>query len=343
MEGRGYYTQHSQAQAAFGTRAVEWLEVAAAEVSPPPQGLPFVIADFGAAGGGNSVEPMRRALAARAAPGPAMVVHTDIPSNDFSALFSLVKDSPATYLNAPDVFAFAAGRSFYERLFPDDYLSLGWSSIAVHWLSRNDVVIPDHIYSPFARGDVRAQLQRDAARDWRAFLDHRGHELRSSGRLIVVGGANTDDGTSGAEGLMDAVNDSLRTLVDNGDLQDSEYRRMTIPTWNRTLAEFVDPFNDSELSGRFELHRAELLSLPDPYFDAYLLNGDVSRYVDGVVGAFRAAFGESLWAALDADRDAAARAAIRTSFAAELGRRVAANPPQCATTWYVAMLDIARE
>jgi hypothetical protein len=40
-----------------------------------------------------------------------------------------------TYLGAPGVFTLAAGRSFYHRLLPDDFLSLGWSAIAVHWLS----------------------------------------------------------------------------------------------------------------------------------------------------------------------------------------------------------------
>jgi SAM dependent carboxyl methyltransferase len=340
MEGHGYYTEHSEAQQAFGALALDWLEQAVAEVAPPAPGLPFVIADFGAAGGGSSLEPMRRALAARAAAGSALVVHTDIPSNDFSALFELVERSPGSYLGTPGVFAYAAGRSFYEQLFPDDFLSLGWSSIAVHWLSRIDVAIPDHIYSPFARGDIRVALQQQSARDWRSFLNHRAQELRSSGRLIVLGGANADDGTSGAEGLMDAANDSLRTLVHAGVLRDSEYRRMTIPTWNRTLAEFVEPFDQDELRGHLELRRRDLRSLPDPFFEVYRTDGDIDRYVGAVVGSFRAAFEESLWATLDSDRDAKARAGIRLAFATELSRHVAANPERCAASWHVVVLDI---
>jgi hypothetical protein len=341
MIGHGYYTDHSQAQQSFGSLALDWLEQATAEIAPPAEGTPFVIADFGAAGGGSSLEPMRRAIAARAAPGPTLVVHTDIATNDFSALFELVQTSPSSYLRTPGVFAYAAGRSFYERLFPDGFLSLGWSSIAVHWLSRIDVALADHIYSPFARGDVRAALQQQSAQDWRAFLHHRAHEVRSTGRLIVLGGANADDGISGAEGLMDAANDGLRALVGAGELRSSEYRRMIIPTWNRSLSEFVEPFNDGELGGRLELRRAEMCSLPDPYYEAYLADANLEAYVDAVIGSFRAAFEESLWASLDSDRDANARTQIRTSFAAELGRRVAANPERCATTWHVVMLDIA--
>jgi hypothetical protein len=342
MEGHGYYTQHSQAQQAFGWLALDWFEHAATGVLPPDHGLPFVIADFGAAGGGSSLEPMRRALDARSAPGPALVVHTDIPSNDFSTLFELVESSPETYLR-PGVFAYAAGRSFYERLFPDDVLSLGWSSIAVHWLSRVDVALPDHIYSTFARGDVRKALQRQSARDWRTFLDHRAHELRASGRLIVLGGARADDGTSGAEGLMDAVNSSLQAVVHAGLLRESEYRRMLIPTWNRTLAEFAEPFGEDQLRGRLALRRREMRSLPDPYYEVYQRDGDLDRYVDAVVGAFRAAFEESLWATIDPDRDDAARRHIRAAFTEELRRLVADAPQRCRTTWRVAILDIAAQ
>jgi len=340
MEGGGYYTAHSQAQQAFGALALDRFETAAAEVAPTQAGAPFVIADFGAAGGGSSLEPMRRALAARAGDGPALVVHTDIPSNDFSALFELVQSSPQSYAGMPDVFAYAAGRSFYQSLFPASFLSLGWSSIAVHWLSEVGAPIGDHIYSSFARGDVRAALQGQSAQDWRDFLGHRARELRATGRLIVLGGASTDDGVSGAEGLMDAANDSLRALVAEGMLAESEYRRMTIPTWNRTVAEFTAPFTSGELGGRLELLLAELHSLPDPYLTTFERDGDLDGYVSSVVGSFRAAFEQSLWAALDSDRDSASRAAIQSAFTGELTARVVADPRGCAAAWHVVLMDI---
>lgn len=340
MEGGGYYTAHSQAQQAFGMLALEWLEEATAEIAPLPPGLPFVMADFGAAGGGSSLEPMRRALCARSTPGAAVVVHTDIPSNDFSALFELVQTSPASYAMLPDVYSYAAGRSFYEPLFPAGSLSLGWSSIAVHWLSHVPEPIPDHIYCVFARDHVRAKLQEQSARDWRDFLHHRADELRDTGRLVILGGANTDDGVSGAEGLMDAANRSLRTMIADGLLRESEYGRMTIPTWNRTLAEFTAPFTHGELAGRLELRRAELHSLPDPFLATFQQDGDLVRYADSVVGSFRAAFEDSLWAALDSDRDATARAEIRARFTTELTKGVAVDPQRCATAWRVVILDV---
>lgn len=344
MEGHGYYTAHSQAQQAYGELGMEWLEQAAAQVEPVPADVPFTIGDFGAAGGGNSLEPMRRALAARRGDGHALVIHTDIPSDDFSALFELVDTSPQSYLSGqPGVFALAAGRSFYERLLPDGMLSLGWSSIAVHWLSALPMPIEDHIYCSFATGAARQALRERSARDWRVFLEHRSHELRPTGRLIVIGGAARDDGSSGAEGLMNAASASLCELVTAGQVSEEEYRRMTIPTWNRTLAEFISPFDAGEFAGSLELRRSALRLLPDRYFEAYERDRDLERYASSVAGFFRAAFEESLLACLDPERSSGpVREAIAAAFRAGLRERIAADPEAAACRWHVAVLDIAR-
>lgn len=341
MEGHGYYSAHSEAQEAYGELGFEWLEQAVSEVDPPPAPLPFVIADMGAAGGGNSLEPMRRALAARRSPGPALVVHTDIPSNDFSALFELVATSPGTYVT-DDVYPVAAGRSFYERLLPDAVLSLGWSSIAVHWLSRVPEPVPDHIYCSFATGSARDALREQSALDWRAFLAHRAHELRPGARLIVIGGAARDDGASGAEGLMELALAALQGLVDDGVIDAGELRRMTIPTWNRTTAEFLEPFDAAEFDGRLEVRRHAARWLPDRYFEAYSNDRDLDRYTESVAGFFRAAFAGSLWAALDPGGGPDRLATVSARFDASLRERIAAEPERAACRWHVVVLDIVR-
>jgi hypothetical protein len=138
MEGRGVYDEHSLAQHSAGSYGLPGLARAVADVAPIlANATTVVVADFGAAGGRNELAPMSAAITQLRDTGltaPVVVVHTDIPTNDFTTLFETIEHSPQTYLDAPDVYAFAAGRSFYERIFPADTLALGWSAIAVHWL-----------------------------------------------------------------------------------------------------------------------------------------------------------------------------------------------------------------
>ena len=68
--------------------------------SPIPETI--VVADYGASEGRNSLLPIAsalRALRPRAGAGRAInVVHTDLPDNDFSALFETLKKDPLSYL-----------------------------------------------------------------------------------------------------------------------------------------------------------------------------------------------------------------------------------------------------
>ena len=60
------------------------------------------------------------------------------------------------------------------------------SSYAEVWLSRVPAVIPGHFISIRSTGTVPAEVERQAARDWEAFLSLRARELRPGGRLLVV-------------------------------------------------------------------------------------------------------------------------------------------------------------
>lgn len=116
---------------------------------------------------------------------------------------------------------------------------------------------------------------------------------------------------------------------------------MTIPTWNRTTAEFLEPFEAGwpQAPSGLELRRHAARSLPDPYLAAFRGDGDLDRYVDSVSGFFRAAFEDSLWAAL---ADASRAPAVQGAFDELLRNRIAADPEAAACNWHVAVLDIAR-
>ena len=86
---------------------------------------------------------------------PVVVVHTDIPTNDFTTLFDTIEQAPSSYLQLDDVFAFVAGRSFYERIFPaaSSCCSAGRGSRFTG--CRGAAPIPDHVYCAFAAGAAR--------------------------------------------------------------------------------------------------------------------------------------------------------------------------------------------
>ena len=151
-----------------------------------------MIADYGSSEGHNSLSSLIAAIGAlreRIGRKRAIsVVHTDLPGNDFTALFKVLASDPGSYLRGdPAVFPCAVGRSFYEQILPSSSVTLGWSSWAVQWLSRVPALIPDQVQVAYSRdAAAQAAFSKQAAEDWRCFLTHRGAELRSGGRLVVL-------------------------------------------------------------------------------------------------------------------------------------------------------------
>ena len=192
----------------------------------------------------------------------------------------------------------AVGRSFYEQLLPDASVGLGWSSIAVHWLSAVPGPL-DGFWFSTATADQYAVWARAGAADWDAFLTARAAEMLPGARLVVVVGAAHGDGPtrrSGAERAMDAVADGVATLVARGTVTEQERAAMTIPAWYRTEAEWRAPFVDRH---DLVLEQLELLDLGDPLWEQTRAGGpadpaDPADYAATVAAALRVSFGPSL-------------------------------------------------
>lgn len=187
MEGHGAYNRSSRVQAAGLAAAIPLFRQAAETVPLAPAPAPIIIADYGCSEGHNSLLPMREAIAVLrqriGAIRAISVVHTDLPSNDFSALFESLENDPDSYLRGEQAtFPSAVGRSFYQQLLPSGSVTLGWSSWSVQWLSRTPALIPDHVQVAYSHdASACAAFARQAAEDWRAFLLHRADELRPGG------------------------------------------------------------------------------------------------------------------------------------------------------------------
>ena len=143
MWGQGDYSLHTQGAkdvidhvAPRAVDAVERMDLEATDA-------PFQIVDYAAADGGTSIDLHDRVIGAvrsRVPARPICVTYTDLPSNDFSALFRIVQgDNPNFRSYVPryeDVYTFATATSFFRPIMPPASVDLGFSATAMHWLSE---------------------------------------------------------------------------------------------------------------------------------------------------------------------------------------------------------------
>jgi hypothetical protein len=278
------YTESSRLQAAGLREAISLFEHAAKAVPLPRSPQPIVIADYGASTGHNSLLPIAAAIAklrARTRTEHAVLVaHTDVPDNDFTALFRTLDEDPDSYLRRDTAtFASAVGRSFYGQILPTNSVSLGWSSWACQWLSRVPAPVADHVQVFYCGDDaVKASYARQAAQDWHEFVAFRGRELAPGGRMVVLTMAIDDDGEFGHRALLDAIVEALRALCDDGLLTDDELRGISIPIVGRSAADFLAPFAPK---GRFEsltVEHVEVFHGEDRFWTQYQLDSDAKTY-----------------------------------------------------------------
>src|SRR3954454_181175 len=348
MKGHGFYNEHSRLQQNADSLGLPLLERAVGEMAIPQGIWPAVVADFGAAQGRNSLGPMRLAVQElrrrTSVSTPIVVVHTDLPQNDFGSLFVLVEGSPESYLRSVDnAFALAAGKSFYERIFPDGFLSLGWTAISVHWLSKVPCDIPDHVYAQRAgRRRVREAYSEQASEDWRRFLGHRARELRPGGEPIVVAVTTDDTGTIGGEFLMDLTNEPLLAMVDAGSIRHEEYGRMNMPAYHRTMEEFTGPLRSGALAEDLILKEGIRAEFPYQLWPGYEQTGDVNAFAASYTEFMRAFTEAPLFAGLDTDRTSAGREALVIEYFERMKSLIGAYPTRARWDWHVALLRVAK-
>ena len=305
MEGHGAYNRSSRVQAAGSSPAVPLLEKAARQIPLAAAPEPAVIVDYGSSEGHNSLVPLgaaigivrerigqRRAIA---------IVHTDLPGNDFGALFQMLASDPDSYLrDDPHVFPSAIGRSFYEQILPDSSVSLGWSSWAIQWLSRVPALIPDQVQVAYSRdAATKAVFSVQAARDWELFLTHRAAELRPGARLVILSMAVDDHGDFGYRASIDAIYRGLADLVEEGVIKAVEIQRMVIPTFGRSRRDFMAPFADTGRFAGLAMEELDIFYGEDRIWEEFKRYGDAASFGARWAGFSRASVGPTLAASLD--------------------------------------------
>ena len=332
MEGRGAYNRSSSVQAAGSLPAVALLERAAHAAALPPSPQPVVIADYGSSEGHNSLAPIAAAIGAlRERIGrerAIFVFHTDLPGNDFTALFQTLANDPNSYLqNDPAVFPAAVGRSYFEQILPPSSVTLGWSAWAVQWLSRVPRAIPDQVQVAYSHdAATRSAFAEQAAEDWRTFLAMRSRELCFGGRLVVLTMATDDNGDFGYRPVVDALYGRLTDMVDRGLIRKEEFRRMVIPTFGRTRAQLLEPFAKSGRCADLSIEDFELFHGEDRIWNEFEASGGAQAFGAQWAAFCRASVFPTLATSLDNAPDDTRPARFMDQLEAGIAARLSTAP-----------------
>jgi hypothetical protein len=227
MKAAGFYNQHSSWQAAAQERMIDDL-VSAARTAALPMLIensngnvvptPFRIADLGCSQGKNSLRPVNlvvQQVRQRIPSVPISVMHADLPSNDFSALFNTL-NSPSSYTaEHRDVFPSAVGRSYYERLAPENQFHFVMAFVTLHWLPK----VPsfgtlgwsaEHPLTPPA---TKTAVARQASQYLTDFLLQRAPEVVSGGKLLLSMVAADQEQGGGCQGNTTGMFSVLDTIL----------------------------------------------------------------------------------------------------------------------------------
>jgi hypothetical protein len=328
------YTPSSRLQAAGLRPAIRIFEEAASLVPLPKAPQPIVIADYGAATAHNSLLPVCAAidvLRKRTRPEHSvLVLHTDVPENDFTAMWRTLAEDPDSYLGRDAAtFASAIGRSFYGQIMPSGSVHLGWSSWAIQWLSTVPAPITDHILvAHTADAETRAAYARQAAHDWHEFIAFRGRELRRGGRLVVMTMAVHDDGEIGFRPLFACMLDALEELHKDGLVTEDEARRMCIPVVARREEDFFAPFAPSGKFEQLEIDHLEVFDAEDRFWTQYQIDKNETAFGASWAGFLRASVFPTLISALDGGSSNPRAAQFAERLQNGIAQRLAAAPEQ---------------
>lgn len=329
MAGGGRYAESSTTQHGAAGLGLPLIGPAL-EGAQLPEAGPLLVADFGAAEGSNSLVPIGAALdalAGRGAERPVLVVHTDIPGNDFSGLCETLERSPDRYtVDHPEALPLMAGRSLYDPILPPGRLVFGWTASTLHWLSEAPGVVRGHFFVQLSDdADAKARFAARSASDWRRFLDARASELAPGASVVIVDVAMDAEGLMGSEALFECLNRALEACRAEGQLDAGELERIAYPTWFRSEAELREPFAplyETADGARLELAELQPRILPDP-FDPH---GDPQTYARSQVEFLSGFLTPSFAAALRPDRTPEDRTAALAAVWSRTRALICADP-----------------
>jgi hypothetical protein len=301
MKGAGYYDLHSGTQLASIQALQDWVDHAVANVPLPGVAQPVTVLDLGSSEGGNAVHMMGTIVAGlrRRTGQPLRMIFNDLASNNFNQLFATLETARRAGLFPAGVYPGAVGGSFYGPLLPPGTVHFATSFNSIQWLDQLPPVPllggvayrRPHPPRPglFVSPKVTTAFTRQAEHDLVRFLECRARELVPGGKLLLASPGDTDRACI-SDGISDLLNDACLELVADGQWEQAEYERVTMPVYFRTVKELLAPLNreDSPVCGAFAVERAEAREIPTPYVVEFRRGGDAASYATAYTGFLRA-------------------------------------------------------
>jgi len=310
MKAGGFYNNHSSWQAAAQEKMLDELVLAARTAALPMLledstgnivPTPFRIADLGCSQGKNSLRPVSLVIEhvrQRLQSIPITVLHADLPSNDFTALFNTLNMPNSYTASHQNVFPSAVGRSYYERLAPDNEFNLVMAFVTFQWLPK----VPSfgqqawHNDHPLTLPSTKAEVTQLASRYLADFLLQRAPEVVTQGKLLLsmVAADKTNGGCMGhgaesSGSMFDILDVILRELNEEGVTNDEERAAFNLALYCRTEEDVRSVLESDEIRQHYTVNKVQLDFIELPQQMQYKA-GKISlkEAVEASVGSFQA-------------------------------------------------------
>ena len=220
---------------------------------------------------------------------PVSILHTDLPENNWVAVFNSINLSDDSYLHLDKIFYSTLGRSFFTQLVPNESVHLGYTSYAMHYLSQKQ----PRDEGEFGWAFNNAKLQ--GSQDIKHLINLRINELAIGGVFVMI--INAREQTAEDPSFARYNFGSVKRLLDRGLIQEKEFRNYvwhSYPYHLSEIEEIISGFHD-----RVEVLHSEYGKIHFPYYADYLVDKDLVKFKASMTDMMRVMMKNPLFTALE--------------------------------------------
>ena len=235
---------------------------------------PLVVADYGCSEGYNSMIYFKTLFQAfrEQSDREIFITHTDLPNNNWNIFSNLLNTSEDSYLLLPKIYFSTVGKSFFQQLFPNESVHLGFAAFSFHYISKKPIRKPDD------RAPRHEAMIEQAKSDMKIILQHRINELVLGGFLTAMFAATSSVPNMGFGMLL---YQPFINLIEKGVISQEEIKGLE---WN-TCGLKIEELNEvlENFSERIEVISVQVTKEVCPYYTQFLEDNDFEKYKDSVV------------------------------------------------------------